>query len=149
MMIGETYLALGDGPSAINNYQETLKREPVNPYVFAKMGEAFFLMKDYINAQTAFQQSVGISQQVKQQPQAEAADGLGVLNNPTEAVKKFEEAIQKNDPKQNAYLYAQLGNAYFVLKKYTEARNAYQKSLAINPGQVEGSNGLRMLSEPH
>jgi tetratricopeptide (TPR) repeat protein len=144
MMIGETYLAMGDFPNAINNYLITLKVEPNNPYVYGRVGEGYFLMKNYLEAQAAFQKAVSINNQ-----EAEAMDGLAVINNPADAASKLQEAIKKGDPKQNGFLYAELGNAYFMLKKYPEAKQAYQKSLSINQGQVEAIDGLRMLSENH
>ncbi len=46
MMLGESYLALGDpgGASAIT--KRPLKQDPRNPYVYAKIGDAFLMMKN-------------------------------------------------------------------------------------------------------
>ena len=44
LMLGETYLVLGDPGAAINNYQESLRRDPNNPYAYAKIGDAFRTM---------------------------------------------------------------------------------------------------------
>lgn len=142
MMLGESYMALGRPAEAINNYQETLKRDPRNPYIFVKIGDAFFMSKDYSDAQSAYQQSLALNPQ-----QRDASDGLLVLNNPSEAVKQFQEALRKNGEKsqQGPYWLTKLGDAYLMLKKNAEARNSYRKALSIDPGQEEAVNGLRLL----
>jgi hypothetical protein len=75
MMEGEAYLALGDYFNAINSYQETLKRDPRNPYIYARMGDAFRMMNDFASADSAYHQSLALNPQQK-----EALDGLQLLN---------------------------------------------------------------------
>lgn len=78
MMLGETYLSLGNYPEAVNNYQESLKRDSHNPgipYILARMGDAFRLMNDFANADSAYHQSLSLNPQQK-----EALDGLQLLN---------------------------------------------------------------------
>ena len=74
MMLGESYLALGDPGGAINNYQETLKQDPRNPYVYAKIGDAFLMMKNITEAESAFRTSLSLDPKQK-----EALDGLAEL----------------------------------------------------------------------
>lgn len=79
MMLGETYMEMRDYAAAVNNYQESLKRDPRNPgvpYILAKMGDAFRLMNDYANADSAYHQALQFNPQQK-----EALDGLQLLNN--------------------------------------------------------------------
>jgi hypothetical protein len=80
MMLGETYLAMGNYAAAINNYQETLKREPRNPYVLARVGDAFRMMNDFTNADAAYHQALSLNPQQK-----EAVDGLQLLNTAEQA----------------------------------------------------------------
>ncbi len=78
MMLGETYLGMNDFAAAVNNYQESLKRDSRNPgvpYIFARMGDAYRLMNDYSNADAAYHQSLQFNPQQK-----EALDGLQLLN---------------------------------------------------------------------
>lgn len=75
MMLGETYMALGDPGAAINNYQETLRRDPRNPYVYAKVGDAFLAMRNYPDAEAAYRQALALNPQ-----QGEAVTGLQELN---------------------------------------------------------------------
>jgi hypothetical protein len=71
MMTGETYMYLGDPSTAITNYQECLRRSPRNPYAYARIGDAFMMLNDYINAESAYRASLTLNPQQK-----EAQDGL-------------------------------------------------------------------------
>ncbi|HUO57182.1 MAG TPA: DUF2723 domain-containing protein [bacterium] len=86
MMLGEVYLALGQGQGAIANYQETLRRDPKNPYVYAKLGYAFLLLNDLANAESAFRASLSINPQQK-----EGLDGLQQLDR----IRKIQESSAK------------------------------------------------------
>jgi hypothetical protein len=77
LMQGETRLALGDYTNAVNSYQECLKREPRNPYAWAKMGDAFRLMNDSSDAEQAYRTSLSVSD--PQHPTQEAVNGLQLL----------------------------------------------------------------------
>jgi cytochrome c-type biogenesis protein CcmH/NrfG len=77
LMQGETRMALGDYTNAVNSYQECLRREPRNPYAFAKIGDAFRLMNDPSDAEQAYRQSLAMTD--PQHPQKEAVDGLQLL----------------------------------------------------------------------
>ena len=72
--LGETYLAMSDPNNALANYQETLKRDPQNPYAYAKEGLAYLMMNQITNAKTAFQTSLSINPNQK-----EALSGLQQL----------------------------------------------------------------------
>ena len=148
MMLGETYMMTGDPGAAINEYQETLRRDPRNPLIYVKIGDAYFQMKDMMNAQSAYQQAAQMNPQ-----QAEAMDGLLILNNASGAVKKFQDALKvlgdknpQNAP-QISYLYAKMGDAYLMLKDNTSAKKAYQKALDASAQEVEAATGLKNLGE--
>ncbi len=146
MMLAESYLTLGDPVGAINNYQETIRREPGNAYAYAKIGDAFFDSKDYQDAESSYRTSLGINPQ-----QTEASNGLLVLTNPAEGVQRFEEALKKEAKNSNQipYLYGKVGDANLILKKYAAAKKAYEQALALNSCQPEAVNGLRVLREGH
>ncbi|HVZ81665.1 MAG TPA: DUF2723 domain-containing protein [bacterium] len=74
MMIGDTYMQLANYSAAITNYQESLRREPRNPYALARLGDAFRMMGDFPNADSAYHQSLNLNPQQK-----EALDGLHAL----------------------------------------------------------------------
>ena len=78
MMLGENYLMIGDGVAAVNNYQESLRREGKNssniPYLYARLGDAFLLLKDFQNAEAAFRTALGMNPQQK-----DALEGLNRL----------------------------------------------------------------------
>jgi len=94
LMLGETYLMAGDGAAAANNYQETIRLEqeeekkygkpnPNVPYLYAKLGDAFGLIKDFQNAESAFRTSLSMNPQQK-----EALDGLDQMNKAEEKARK-------------------------------------------------------------
>jgi tetratricopeptide (TPR) repeat protein len=84
MMMGETYMGLGNPSAAVNYYQESLKPNPKNPYVYAKLGYAFMMLGDYTNAETAFHYSQNMNPDQK-----EAKEGL-------EALAKVQRGISGN-----------------------------------------------------
>ncbi len=59
-MLGEAYLSSNNPQAAINNYQNALQRSAQDPHIFARMGDAFFMMKDYSNAQSAYRTALSI-----------------------------------------------------------------------------------------
>lgn len=80
MMLGETYLSLKDYGAAINNYQESLRRDhdprdPMVSHALAKMGDAYRLMNDYVNADACYHQALQLNSQ-----QNEALEGIQLLN---------------------------------------------------------------------
>jgi hypothetical protein len=78
LMQGETRLALGDYSNAVNSYQECIRREPRNPYAFAKIGDAFRMMNDPSDAEQAYRAALSINPQQK-----EALEGLQLLAHAT------------------------------------------------------------------
>ena len=151
MMLAESYLALGDTTGAINNYQETLRREPGNSYAYAKLGDAYFASKDYQDSESSYRTALGINPQ-----ETDATNGLLILSNPQEGIKRFEEALKsdpiKNDPKNAAqipYLYGKIGDADLILKNYKAAEKNYKAAYSLNSCQPEAVNGLKVLKEAH
>jgi len=62
---------------------------------------------------------------------SEAQYFLTVEKKPEEAIKKYEEAI-KITP-ENAYLYSDLGYAFYTLKRYNEAIKMFDIGIALDP----------------
>lgn len=77
MMLGDSYMSLGNYAEAANAYQETYKRDPHGPIVpslLTKLGDAYRLMGDFVNADSAYHQALNYNPQLK-----EALDGLRLL----------------------------------------------------------------------
>ena len=60
-----------------------------------------------------------------------------------EAVAKFDRAIAIGTQSGNAYFYK--GQALSHLKRYTEARDAFQRALQINPNDGEAKRDLEYV----
>lgn len=75
LMLGDAYLMESKAQQAIQNYEETLKRDSGNPFAYARMGRCFLLMKDWTRAEKEFQNSLA-----SDPGQKEALDGLRELN---------------------------------------------------------------------
>jgi O-antigen ligase/tetratricopeptide (TPR) repeat protein len=48
---------------------------------------------------------------------------------------------------ESAEAYTNLANAYFMLERWKDAENAYQRALAINPGFAQARTNLAVLSQ--
>ncbi len=83
LKLAEAQMALGRPVDAIGNYQQSIEREPHSPdrpyfyapYAYARLGDAFFMEKDYASAGDAYRVSLKFDPQQKQ-----ALDGLQRLN---------------------------------------------------------------------
>jgi hypothetical protein len=81
MMLGETYMTLGNPSAAVNSYQQSIKMEefenpgsPTIPYSVAKMGDAYAAMGDRSDAEASYRSALAVNPQQK-----EAQDGLQKL----------------------------------------------------------------------
>ncbi len=75
LMLGETYYNMGNWQSAVNSYQDSIKRDSRNPYAFARMGDCYRMINDYNDAEQAYRASLSMNPQQK-----EAQDGLQLLS---------------------------------------------------------------------
>jgi hypothetical protein len=74
LMLGESYFAENEVNGAANAYQESIKREPRNPYAYAKLGDCFRIMRDFTDADQAYRTALAMNPQQK-----EATAGLEAL----------------------------------------------------------------------
>jgi cytochrome c-type biogenesis protein CcmH/NrfG len=109
---------------------------------FAVAGMCFGVILGWVLAS----QDAGRTQQFTQPPQAQAAAPAPANQPPppppldAERVRALQSAIERN-PRDAASL-AQLGNAYFDAEHWTEAIDAYTRSLAIEPDNADISTDL-------
>ncbi len=75
LMLGETYYNINNWQAAINSYQDSIKKDPRNPYAFARMGDCYRMIGDYNDSEQAYRASLAMNPQQK-----EAQDGLQLLS---------------------------------------------------------------------
>ena len=90
-------------------------------------------------------QDAGRTQEFTQPPQAQAAAPAPANQPPpptldAERVRTLQSAIERNP--RDAGSYALLGDTYFDAERWTEAIDAYQRSLAIEPDNADVSTDL-------
>ncbi|HKW87822.1 MAG TPA: protein kinase [Candidatus Acidoferrales bacterium] len=133
--LGDAYRASGDIPQAVQSFQKAVQ---VDPYYWLNqnaLGNAYVQLSDYAKALAAFQQVT--------QLEPDNANGYEDIGNVLLQQGKYQECIpafQKALQIQPYWTtYSNLGTAYFFLKQYKEAADAYAKGVQLN------SNDLTMM----
>ena len=62
-MLGETYMALDRPESAVNSFQNAVQHGTGDPHLYARLGDAFFGMKDFSAARSAYQAALNLNPQ--------------------------------------------------------------------------------------
>jgi tetratricopeptide (TPR) repeat protein/TolB-like protein len=131
--LGNVYLAKGDSPHAIEAFQKAIQ---LNPYYWVNqnsLGNAYYNVGDYDKALEAFKQVMTLEPDVN----------AGYVNSGTvlvqqgkyaEAVPLLQHALQI-EPDANAY--TNIGTAYFFLRRFAEAAQAFEKAVAANPNDTQ------------
>ena len=107
---------------------------------FAVAGMCFGVILGWVLAS----QDAGRTQEFTQPPQAQTAAPAPANQPPpaldAERVRTLQSAIERNP--RDAGSYTLLGNTYFDAERWTEAIDAYQRSLAIEPDNADVSTDL-------
>jgi eukaryotic-like serine/threonine-protein kinase len=131
--MGNVYLSKGDMPHAIESYQKAVQ---LNPYYWVNensLGHVYYQTGEYDKALEAFKQVATLEPDVN----AGYVNSGTVLNQQgkyAEAVPYLQKALQI-EPDTNAY--TNIGTAYFFLKRFAEAADAFEKAVAINSNDTQ------------
>lgn len=130
--IGSTYERKGDLDQAEQCFEKSLKLEPNFPEALNYFG--YMLAEHGLKLEKAL---VMIEKAVKLQPKSAAyVDSLGwvlyKLDRPQEALPQIQKAITLSQ-EADATLYDHLGDIYAALKQPDKAREAWRKSLSVEP----------------
>lgn len=126
--LGNCYVGLGDKANALKYYKYALQLNPQNQALSA------FVARLQGNAQSGAQGSMAQAQALYRAKRYE------------EAVSAYR-GILAGDPK-NAMAEQGLGNALYGLGRPAEAKQAYQRSLALNPGNPALAAFVQKLESP-
>ena len=129
--VGLDHLRAGRYDLAIDSFQAAIKEDGKNPYFYKGLGDAYLSKKRYSEAINAFKKALEINPYY-----VDVRNDLGtafLLSGKRDEGKKELSAAYANPenptPEQTA---ANLGQAYFEEKNYSQALSWYQTSLARN-----------------
>jgi tetratricopeptide (TPR) repeat protein len=125
-ILGRIHLRRNDLDAAASAFLSSLSFDPDNATVLANLGYTFLMRGDlkpsYIYLKRAVERDPSIS---------EAQNNLGVvaahLDDPEGALRAF---MAANDP---AVAYNNLGAVYLALRRWSDARDAFNQALALDP----------------
>jgi eukaryotic-like serine/threonine-protein kinase len=131
--LGNVYLSKGDMPHAIEAYQKAVQ---LNPYYWVNensLGHAYYQTGEYEKALEAFKQVTTLEPDVNAGYQ-NAGNVLVQQGKYSEAVPFLQRAVQIEP---DSVAYTNVGTAYFFLKRYAEASEAFEKAVAVNSNDTQ------------
>jgi serine/threonine protein kinase/tetratricopeptide (TPR) repeat protein len=131
--LGNVYLSKGDYSHAIEAYQKALQ---LNPYYWVNensLGDAYTQTGDYDKALEAFKQVMTLEPDVKE-GYANSGTVLVQQGKYADAVPLLQRAVQIEP---DAAAYTNIGTAYFFLRRFSEAAEAFEKAVAINANDTQ------------
>ncbi len=131
--LGAAYCELGEFAQAIDPFLRALRLGPESSEVYHNLGLAYSELQQHKNAASAFQSAIRLEPD-KAEYCCRLASSYLHLNKPTEAVQSAQEALRLKPDSADAYLQFGCG-LHCDSKTFVEAAAAYQKSLALEPGQ--------------
>jgi len=159
---GKAYLDLADKPENKANEKDLIEKAIVHlsrsvdvhkAYVngYLNLGVAYFKLKDYENARIQWDK---VAEIYPNNPFLKRNYNVlaGIYYNkgmekggkaPMEAIKFLEEAVRMDQG--NAEYWYNLGGAYYTVKDFEKARNAWNTTLQLNPNKVEAQQGLAAI----
>ncbi|HEV2615638.1 MAG TPA: tetratricopeptide repeat protein [Candidatus Acidoferrales bacterium] len=127
-------------PEAIATYEGIVKKESKNAVVLNKLGVAFEIWGNNRLAERYFKKAIQADKTY-----ASAFNNVGTVeyakHHYGDAIKWYEKTLKLRG--DMPAVYSNLGYAYFDLKKYPEAMNAFQQAIQLDPliFQQKGDNG--------
>ena len=137
--LGNTCLALGDGPGAVAAFRDTVHLQPDHRRAHVNLGALLELQHDHAAAEASFREALRLEPR-----NAELHYSLG---NVLQAQDRFEEAVatyrQALTLRPNhADTCNNLGNALARLDRHDESIASYQQALRINPSLAAAYNNM-------
>lgn len=142
--LGDVYLALGDLPNAEVWYSNAARLEPQN-VIYATLLAEFYLTNDYL-IETGYEWA---ARAVQLGPNAAAANdiygySLWLQARDAEAQAVLNYALEL-DP-ERATTYYHLGLVLAELGQYDDARNSYERAIALDPDGAVGNLAINALA---
>lgn len=113
--------------------QTLLSSHSKDPYQWYQLGAALHVMGDYRKALRAYERAIQFQHSFAE-AHLEIARLKKQLGSLDEAIMHFQEAInEKEEFKQDASVWCELGYAYYETKRFHEAVHAFQRALLLDP----------------
>lgn len=135
----------GDFKDAIEMYKKVLVLNPASAQAHYEIASSYFSARDYENALKHSNKVIGINTEYIDQAYIIKGSAYDNLGKPLEALNTYKKGIEKY--KTNYLLYYNLALTSFNLKEYSNAEDALQQSLKINPSHASSHFllGINML----
>lgn len=139
---GVIFLRRGMNDTAIKDFQTILSKDSSHALAHQGMGQAYFKMRNYPEAEKQFQLAI------KSNPKLWVSyNFLGVLydyqQRPADAIAQYKSAIAVRPG--DAALYNNLGVSYSLMGDYEKAVQAFGEGLSVNPRDAKLTNNLGMV----
>jgi len=124
-----TNLITGAEDWAIKSYEEAIKLEPANPYLYTELGQAYLAKNETEKAREQFQKALELKSDYA--PAHFQIANISVLEGKTaEAIEKMEMA--KTLSPLDVGLAFQLGVLYYNDKQYDKAKAEFERAVSLN-----------------
>jgi serine/threonine protein kinase/tetratricopeptide (TPR) repeat protein len=136
--LGDAYMKSGDSAQAVQAFEKAVRVDPYYWFNQNALGNAYFQLGDYGKALTAFQQVTQLEPE-----NAVGYEGVGDVllqqGKYQECIPAYQKALQIQ-PYWSTY--SNLGTAYFFLKEYAQAADAYGKAVQLNSNDQTTTENL-------
>ncbi len=130
--LGHVYLESGNAPRAIEAYQKGIELNPYYWMNYDSLGNAYYQVGEYDKALETFKKVMELEPNVEE-GFANSAAMLIQEGKYAESIPYLEKA---NQIEPSASSFANMGIAYLFSKRFPEARQAFEKAVAMNPNDT-------------
>lgn len=142
--VGLCYEKLDDGYSAVDAYRTAAQHDTTDALILAHLGQAWFQIKRFDSAATSYARATVLD---PDNPTllVNLALSWQRLDSINRAASAFQQAIRAHEPEKIGRTYGQLGALLFIAERYRDARQAYRRSLQIDPLNLESQFYLALV----
>ncbi len=134
--IGLCYRQLNDYANATAFFKKATEIDSLTATYAANLGHAYFHESKHDSSVAAYERAIRVD---NQNPLylTNLALVYQQMDSVRLAARAFEKAIAVSHPEEISYTYFQIGSMYYNRKQYKEAISAYQRSVEIDPSNIQ------------
>lgn len=134
--IGLCYRQLNDYFNATTFFKKATELDSLTATYAANLGHVYFHENKHDSSVAAYEKAIHVDNQ-----NPLYFSNLGLVYQQMDSVKlatqAFQKAIAVSHPEEIGYIYYQIGSMYYNRKQYKEAIAAYQRSVEIDPSNMQ------------